>query len=603
MPSIIKTLPSDVIDKIAAGEVVERPASVVKELVENSIDADASHISVFVEHGGHQTICVVDNGLGMNNDDLHNCYTRHATSKMSTSSDLFNINSLGFRGEALSSISSVSFMSIETRARGEKIGSKLVVEGGIVKNQGAVSHAEGSSVTVKNLFYNTPARRKFLKKIETESRHIVRTIINLAAAYPNIAFVLQNNGREVMRLLKSTRIERAADLLGVQESDLIWIDTEYKGFFFKCALCCDVSKIKGNGRQYIVVRKRPVVSRRLTDAIYKGCGNFLPEHGHPAFITWLDLNPELIDVNVHPTKKEIRIENETEISNFISESTRNAIVPSDVKAFKIDLAKESNKSEPRSIKEKSATLNVPLFKNTANKDENRVAFNSPFGHTPTVKQDDFISDKEHDSLDHRSDLEKEISETVWARKNIWQAYDSFILVPLRKGLLVIDQSAAHERVLYERARENISVEENYHQQLLIPLILKLSREDYETSLVYTAALEQIGFSIKPFGELTLSIDSIPSGIRNWEDGALFRKIINDLIRGNKSEVSLEMRESLLKTYSKSACVENNTELKNKEIQQIFEELMACKDPFFTPDGIPIISRVVRSDLERLLGRS
>ena len=441
MTSIIKQLPSDVIDKIAAGEVVERPASVVKELVENSIDADASHISIFLQQGGRQSICVVDDGLGMSNDDLDNCYKRHATSKMSSPSDLFNINSLGFRGEALSSISAVSFLSVETRARGEKIATKLVVEGGIVKMQGATSHADGSSVTVKNLFYNTPARKKFLKKVETESRHIVRAIINLAAAYPNITFDLEHNGRQVMRLLKSTPQERAADLLGVQESDLTWIETKDEGIHLKCALCCDVSKIKGNGRQYIVVRKRPIISRRLTDAIYKGCGSFLSEDGHPAFLAWLDLNPELIDVNVHPTKKEIRIENEIEVTNFISENVRNAVVPSDVKAFKIDLAKESNLIEQKTINEKPKTSIVNSSFNVKNKDKDRIIFNSSFDPASLVKQDDFILNEDPDSLGQRNDLEKEISETVWARKNIWQAYGSFILVPLMKGLLVIYQMA------------------------------------------------------------------------------------------------------------------------------------------------------------------
>ena len=345
MATIIKQLPSDVIDKIAAGEVVERPASVVKELVENSIDAGASQISVLVEEGGHQTICVVDDGFGMNVEDLDNCYKRHATSKMSTPSDLFNIKSLGFRGEALSSISAVSVMSIETRLRGSKTGTKCVIEAGIVKDQGSVSHAEGSSVTVKNLFYNTPARRKFLKKIETESKHISRVIINLAAAYPDIGFVLKHNQRQVMRLLKSTASERAADLLGVSEDDLIWMNIEQDGIQFRCALCFDSTKINSRRRQYIVVRKRPIVSRRLIEAIYDGCRSFLPEDGHPGFLVWLDMDPERIDVNVHPTKREIRIENEIEVAKFISDTVRSAVVPSEVKAFKIELARETRFNE------------------------------------------------------------------------------------------------------------------------------------------------------------------------------------------------------------------------------------------------------------------
>ncbi|MEE3235186.1 MAG: DNA mismatch repair endonuclease MutL [Candidatus Latescibacterota bacterium] len=602
MSSIIKQLSSDVIDKIAAGEVIERPASVVKELVENSIDAGASKVSVFVEKGGHQTICVVDDGFGMNANDLDQCYKRHATSKMSVPSDLFNITSLGFRGEALSSISAVSVMSIETRARGDKNGMKLEVEAGIVKYQGSVGHAEGSSVTVKNLFYNTPARRKFLKKVETESKHISRVIINLAAAYPNIAFVLEHNERQVMHLLKSTPRERAADLLGVAEGDLTWIDAEQEGIHIKCALCCDVSKIKGKGRQYIVVRKRPIFSRRMIDAIYNGCGNFLSEDAHPGFLFWLDLDPNKIDVNVHPTKKEIRIENEIEVAKFISDTVRGAIVPSDVKAFKINLAKESKLNQEDSARGKRLESIADSFNKPTYNDKDQTTFGTSLGESLTDIQNEFILEDKADDPQSRSDLEKEVSETVWTEKNIWQSYGSFILVPLRHGLLVIDQNAAHERVLYERAMKLNSVEEKYRQELLIPLVLKLSREDYEAAMIFTDALDEIGFSVKPFGELTLAIDSIPIGISHWEDGNLFRTIVNDLASENEAETLGDMREALARAFSKRACIAADIELKDEETRQIFKDLMACKDPFFTPDGVPVITRLVRSDLERLLGR-
>tara|TARA_B100001250_G_scaffold100221_1_gene84285 strand:- start:1622 stop:3424 length:1803 start_codon:yes stop_codon:yes gene_type:complete len=600
MATIIKQLPSEVIDKIAAGEVVERPASVVKELVENSIDARASQISVLVEEGGHRTICVVDDGFGMNVEDLDNCYKRHATSKMSIPSDLFNINSLGFRGEALSSISAVSVMTIETRLRGSKIGSKCIIEAGIVKDQGFVSHAEGSSVTVKNIFYNTPARRKFLKKVETESKHISRVIINLAAAYPDIGFVLKHNQRQVMRLLKSTARERAADLLGVSEDDLTWINVEQDGIHFTCALCLDMTKINGRGRQYIVVRKRPIVSRRLVEAIYDGCGSFLPEGRHPGFLVWLDLDPERIDVNVHPTKREIRIENEINVAKFISNTVRSAVVPTDVKAFKIDLAREANFNKQDSG---NGRTSQPVSSAPIKLDDGQSTLDGSFRDGINNIQNELILNDREKGSKTQSDLQKEISETVWAEKNIWQSYGSFILVPLRNGLLVIDQKAAHERVLYDRAIKVGPVEEKYRQQLLIPLVLKLSREEFETSMIFIDVLDDLGFSIQSFGDLTLAIDSIPNDVWHWEDGKLFQTIVDDLDSENEAESVGNMREALAMSFSKRACVTANTELKDQEIRQIFRDLMACEDPFVTPDGIPIISRLVRSDFERLLGRS
>jgi len=218
-------------------------------------------------------------------------------------------------------------------------------------------------------------------------------------------------------------------------------------------------------------------------------------------------------------------------------------------------------------------------------------------------QNELILNDRGNSSKTQSDLQKEISETVWAEKHIWQSYGSFILVPLNNGLLVIDQKAAHERVLYDRVIKAGQVEEKYRQQLLIPLVLKLSREDYETSMIFIDVLDDVGFSIKPFGDLTLAIDSIPNDVWHWDDGKLFQTIVDDLDSENEAESIGNMREALAMSFSKRACVTANTELKDQEIRQIFRDLMACEDPFATPGGIPIISRLVRSDFERLLGRS
>ena len=597
MASIIKQLPSDVIDKIAAGEVIERPASVVKELVENSIDACAKNVHILIKDGGQNSICVVDDGNGMTSEDLNNCYKRHATSKMSLPSDLFNINSLGFRGEALSSISSVSAMLIESCARGEKIGTRLSIEAGVIKNQGVASHAEGSSVTVKNLFYNTPARRKFLKKVETESRHISRVVINLAAAYPHIGFVLEHNNRQIMRLLKSSYSERAADLLAISEDDLIWVEVEQDGIQFRCALCYDTSKIRRKRLQYVVVRDRPIISRCLSDAIYSGCRDFLSEDENPAFIAWLNLDPKKIDVNVHPSKREIRIENELEVAKLISESIRNFIVPSEVKSFKIDIAKETEfKNQDDHVEENIGSFTSVNVKN----EDGRSRYGSSGSNYINTTQNEFILNETSDHSGQRNGIE--LSQLAFAEKNIWQSYGSFLLVPLKEGLLVIDQKSAHERILYERANSPDSIEEKFRQQLLVPLILKLDRESYETSIIFEEILDSMGFSITPFGELTLAINSIPNDIRRWEDGELFRGIVEDLGNENENDSTDRLREAFARSFSKRACVDTETELKDEEIRQIFRDLIRCEDPYFTPDGIPIISRVEKSDLQRLLGR-
>ncbi|HIG16091.1 MAG TPA: DNA mismatch repair endonuclease MutL, partial [Candidatus Handelsmanbacteria bacterium] len=315
----IHRLPESLVRKIAAGEVIERPASVIKELVENGLDAGARRIRIDVIDGGRQKMRVVDDGRGMDRMDVELSVERHATSKMSSPTDLFTIGTLGFRGEALASIAAVSRLAIETRTSSDDEGTRIVIEGGVRREFGATAHDVGTAVEVQNLFFNTPARRKFLRHSDTEMRYLTQAVVQLAAAYPDVAFRLTHGDREILDLVAGERRERAAELLNADADELLWVeksggeeDIRLEGFITPPGLCR-----RSRAKQFLIVRQRPIQSRPLVSSLYAGYGSLLPPNAHPQHVLWLDLDPRHLDVNVHPTKREVRFAREREVRQVV----------------------------------------------------------------------------------------------------------------------------------------------------------------------------------------------------------------------------------------------------------------------------------------------
>ena len=333
MASTIRVLDESLIGKIAAGEVVERPASVVKELVENSIDAGAAKIRVEIKAGGKQSIVVTDDGSGMNREDIALCVRRHATSKMASVADLFCIQTLGFRGEALASIGAVAHLAIESRAKEDEAGTRLVVEGGIEREMHSIGRARGTTIVVKNLFFNTPARRKFLRSVDAEARHVAQIIIHLAAGYPTLGFELEHQDRRVLNYAPVSRRERAAELLGVPVAKLLDLAHEEEGLKIEGVLAGPEHCGRSKGKQYLIVQGRPISSRLMASAIQRCFEGLLPEGHHPVFMLWIDMDPKKIDVNVHPTKREIRLANEGQVIAAIENSVRQSLRLPDVQSF------------------------------------------------------------------------------------------------------------------------------------------------------------------------------------------------------------------------------------------------------------------------------
>ena len=336
MAATIQLLEENIINKIAAGEVVERPASVVKELVENSIDAGAAKVNVAIRAGGKQSIVVSDDGVGMGREDIGMCVHRHATSKISSASDLFQIDTLGFRGEALASIGAIAHLSIESRSQADEEGARLVVEGGIEREMHGIGRATGTTITVRNLFFNTPARRKFMRHVDTEARHISQIMIHLAASYPAIGFELQNEERSTMNYSPATRQQRATDLLGVTSRGLLDVQYEQEGLKVEGVLAVPEFCDRSRGKQYIVVRGRPIHSRPMVEAVIRGYGGLLSEGRSPLFMLWLDMDSRKIDVNVHPTKREIRFANEAQVTAAVKACVRSSLRMPDAQSFIYD---------------------------------------------------------------------------------------------------------------------------------------------------------------------------------------------------------------------------------------------------------------------------
>ncbi|MFC1526716.1 DNA mismatch repair endonuclease MutL, partial [Candidatus Latescibacterota bacterium] len=321
----IQILSESMIRKIAAGEVIERPASVVKELVENALDAAARRVDITVREGGRQGITVSDDGSGIAREDVELCAERHATSKMRAPTDLFGIATLGFRGEALASIGAVSRLEIETRTAGNEEGTRLVIEGGVRRELAGIGRDLGTTVSVRNIFYNTPARRKFLRHVETEMRHITRAVVQLAASSPEVAFRLVHQDRELLHYLPAERQERAGELLGLDPEDLLGVEGQGEGMSVHGLVSTPGQCRRTRTRQYLMVQQRPVAAGSLSRALYSGYGGLLPHNAHPLYALWLEMDPRQVDVNVHPTKREVRIANERAVRELLQTAVREAL--------------------------------------------------------------------------------------------------------------------------------------------------------------------------------------------------------------------------------------------------------------------------------------
>ena len=601
MTDVIHRLPENLVSKIAAGEVIERPASVVKELVENALDASATRISIEVSNGGQHGIRVSDDGVGMSREDAAICVERHATSKLHSPSDLFGITTLGFRGEALASIGAVSRMDIETCRSGDAEGSTVSVEGGVRRDVSPAARAPGTTIEVRNLFFNTPARRKFLRQVDTESRYITQVIVQLAVAYPGIGFRLVNQEREVLNLASSDRRERTAEVFGLKEDELLHGLREEEGVKIETLVSLPEACRRRRGKQFAIVRERPIVNKGLSCAVYDGYGGLLSHGAHPQFAVFLDVDPAKVDVNVHPTKREVRFSEERRVVGVVKSTVRSSLDMPETTSF--TTAGDGGRSFG----------NATFSETSSSYESSSSTFDVDPERLPRVSRVDLAADEGQMSLSlvpptmpAGSRLVGEGSESAAAMDDIaaatamWQVHNKYIITTIKDGIAVIDQHVAHERIRYEEVLNVIGQESAATQQLLLPLTLELNPVEMDSYREAHLLFESIGFGVREFGPHSVIVDSLPVDLRNWDDGNVFRQIVADLLEELKARS--EATEALAASVACHTSIRAGERLSAEEMNTLVKRLLKTKEPFVCPHGRPIIIRIPLNELDRLFGR-
>jgi DNA mismatch repair protein MutL len=612
---IIQLLPDSVANQIAAGEVIQRPASVVKELVENAIDAGATQVKVIVKDAGRTLIQVIDNGCGMSDTDARMAFERHATSKIRTANDIFAIRTMGFRGEALASIAAIADVELRTRETGHELGTFIYISGSEIIKQEPVSCDNGTNFQVKNLFFNVPARRKFLKSNPAELKHIINEIQRISLSNPEITISLHHNGSAVYELPSANKRVRIVSIFGKAiNQSLIPIDTETSLARITGFVGQPKFARKTFGEQFFFVNNRYMKHPFFHKAIMQAYEKILPPDSVPSYFIYFDINPSDIDVNIHPTKTEIKFENESAIWQILQASVREAlgkfnVVPS------IDFDQEGAVDIPMPLRD-IGEVTIPEIKInpnynpfdtppvTRNYSGSGGGFSSrPVEKTQVANWQSLYKGLEND-LSEKADLP--VDEPVQARmeeqqitKSFVQFKNKYILTPVKSGLMVIDQKRAHERILYERLMQVLETNEVASQQQLFPETFELNASDATLLVSILPELRALGFDIREFGKNTFIVNGTP-GVLNASSPV---EIIESLLEETKnSPVNLQekARETVAISLAQASAIPYGLVLKPNEINDLIDNLFACQTPNFSPKGKKVLSIMPLDDFEKLL---
>ena len=589
--SRIRVLSEELANQIAAGEVVERPASVVKELLENSIDAGATLIRIDIEGGGKKKIRIMDNGMGMLPEECRIAFSRHATSKISDFSDLETIHSLGFRGEALPSIASVAKVRC-TSARSENQGGKLiVVEGGELIEEKDFACPQGTTIEVAQLFYITPARSKFLKGDSTEFSHITQVVTQQALAYPSIQFQLTHNGREVIQTLPSDQIHyRIAELFGTElAKSLVQVKSSSGDYRLEGYVSNPVFTRSNRSAQYCFINGRFVRDKVVLHATQQGYSHLLPKGQHPALFLYLNMDPKLLDVNVHPSKAEVRFAFQQDVHQFISRSIREALeknLQSPVEGLQPvyeDIPIKTNYEKPF-YREDSSWVNKPeevaAFKQGDLSEALRNMTSSHGFHSKISSSPQQVMGFDKAPIP--------VSNLIYSEfEPLGQLNSSFIIMQGKKGLLVIDQHVAHERILYERFRESAKEKKIEVQNLLFPLTVEFSPAETELLIFHLDRLKQLGLELETFGKNEFLLRSVPAILKNIDNEKLLRDTIELLPKDGDENILHEKYEDVLIMMSCRNAIKVNHPLNLDQIRKLISDLEETSMPFTCPHGRPI----------------
>ncbi|HLF51502.1 DNA mismatch repair endonuclease MutL [Flavobacterium sp.] len=612
MSSIIQLLPDHVANQIAAGEVVQRPASVVKELMENAVDAKATDIKLIIKDAGKSLVQVIDNGLGMTVTDARLCFERHATSKIRQAEDLFSLHTKGFRGEALASIAAIAHVEMKTKQDQEELGTHIVIEGSKFVSQDVAVLPKGTSFSVKNLFFNIPARRNFLKSDIVEHRHIVDEFQRVALAHPNIHFTFYHNGSEMFNLPQSNFRQRIVNIFaGKTNEKLVPVQEETEivtihGFVSKP----EFAK-KNRGEQFFFVNDRFIKSGYLHHAIMAAYEGLLKDGAQPSYFLYLQVPPNTIDINIHPTKTEIKFDDEHALYAILRSSIKHSLGQFNV-APVLDFDRDSNLDTPYDYQNKEAS--TPMIQvdgsfnpfsddkpnrhfTTYRKTENTSSWESLYvglkQDTETITD---INDIEFESEEVTGSLfnENEIEQTV---NRTYQIHKKYIVNPIKSGIVIVDQQRAHQRVLYEQFLTNMTVHQASSQQLLFPLNLYFSSGEMELIGELQISLANTGFVFEETNDNHVVISGLPINVTESEVSIVLEQLLRDLQDGIP-ESSFSQNDSIAKSMAKSLAVKTGSYLTEKEQENLVNGLFACKEPNVSPFQKPTFITMRVEDLDK-----
>ena len=599
MPDIIHLLPESVANQIAAGEVIQRPASVVKELVENSIDAKATRIDVLITDAGKTCIQIVDNGCGMSETDARLAFERHATSKISKASDLFCLHTMGFRGEALPSIAAVSQVELRTKMSEEKLGVCLSIEGSKVVDQQPVACDVGANFMVKNLFFNIPAMRRFLKSNQTEFNNIVAEFEKIVLAHPEVRFSLVNNDSVVYDLPSGTYLQRIADVFGKRmNQQLLHIEVDTSIVRIKGFVGTPESSRKKGAKQFFFVNGRYMRHPYFGRAVMLAYDRLIPPDEQVPYFVYFDIDPSRIDVNIHPTKAEIKFEDEQEVFQILMASVKEAVGKFDV-APQLDFGSSATPDEipvydPRkkSVEQPSITLEGGYnpFENSA----------PPRNSAPRNWQKLFDGISSHNEVSQEDiipDVVEPKNPVLGRSLEHFQYKQRYIMTSVHSGLMVIDQHRAHVRILYERFLKNLSERKCAGERLIFPETVKLT--PVESSALAASAGEIIaaGFDISDLGDGSFAINALPAGTETLNATELLKDVLAET--DGKTGIKEEIDKHIALVLARHAAISVGSELGDKEMGGMIDELFATSSPKYTPDGKLVVAIIPQEKIEGL----
>lgn len=595
--SVIRVLSQELANKIAAGEVVERPAAVVKELLDNSIDAGADAIQILIKNAGKQLIQIVDNGCGMSKEDLRLCFQRHATSKISHVDDLYNIHTLGFRGEAMASIGSVAQITLKSRRHEDDAGWEMELWGGEERNLIPAAMEPGTSVSVRNLFFNVPARRSFLKTDATELRHIIIAVQQAALAHPDIAFELTDSSETIYKLAPSSLADRIAGIFGKSyKKSLIPVQEETSLLSVHGYIIDPKMTRKNRGEQFLFVNGRPFMHRHLNYIIHQIYRDWSPGESYPFYALFFDVEPSKVDVNVHPTKLEVKFDDERSVSTL----TRSIVKRALNERFNVPALREEEDDGQDSA-----------FKKIFGGGFGRQDESFPRQDTGGIRHPDFPRSRrplaglteslygDSGSIPETGTGAEPVAPSRLHDRNrgFWQLHDQYIVSQTRTGMFIVDQYAAHKRIIFEKALSSTDSGLPSTQQLLFPQTIDFSASDFELLREVLPNLKKIGFNIQLLSGNSAIVSGVPADLNHGDEKPIIESILHQY-QNYSGPVKLDAREKLVMAYASKAAIPRGKRLMQPEMESLIDQLFACENPFFDPLNRPTTFFIPLEDIHK-----